>query len=143
VPKDRHGPLGAEVVGVGIGTVVAGILVHAEAKDRAWGDSLVLLLIVAGVGLTLVGLLLYAGVPSPRRFAASRKRRKRARAILDDAAISYKGNEWGPVPLFTVDLRPAFEWTIDTHAYTEDEARNDPSVLRMVIGRLEEDEQRN
>lgn len=55
-----------------------------------------------------------------------------ASQIIAAATVTYKGNDWGPVPLYTVDLRPALNATIDVADYTADAARNDPGVFNIV-----------
>jgi hypothetical protein len=61
----------------------------------------------------------------------------RAIEILSSATITYKGNDWGPVPLWTIDLKDLFKTSIDVHAYTEAEVRRSPDAIRSVTEVLE------
>ena len=55
-------------------------------------------------------------------YEATFARETRAQQIIDAATVTYKGNDWGPVPLWTVEL-PTLNASVDIHAFTEAEAR--------------------
>lgn len=55
-------------------------------------------------------------------YEAISARETRAQQIIDAATVTYKGNDWGPVPLWTVEL-PTLNASVDIHAFTEAEAR--------------------
>jgi hypothetical protein len=44
-------------------------------------------------------------------------------AALASASVTYVGADWGPVPIWRIDLRPAVNETIDVHAFTAEDAR--------------------
>ena len=67
----------------------------------------------------------------------SRASRRRAGEILATASVSFKGRDWGPVPLWTVDLVDPLNMSCDVHAYTEEEARRDRGLLDLVAERIE------
>jgi len=57
-----------------------------------------------------------------------------AQTIIDSATVTYRGNSWGPVPLYTVDLRPGINMTVDVAANSEADAR--AAVLPVVAAAL-------
>jgi hypothetical protein len=94
---------------------------------------------VGAVGCVLVaaaGLVMYLG-SHPRRH--QRRDRKRASEIISSASVTFKGHEWGPVPLWTIDLVEPLNMSIDVHAYSETEARRDSAAIGIVAERLRTD----
>lgn len=82
--------------------------------------------------LTVLFALAVPTVGSADAPAGAQQFATQAQQIIAAATVTYKGDDWGPVPLYTVDLRPALNATIDVADYTADAARNDPGVLSIV-----------
>lgn len=59
-----------------------------------------------------------------------------AEDFLAAQPVTYVGADWGPVPIYRVDLRPAINETIDVAANTPAEARQDTSVVSMTRSAL-------
>ncbi len=91
-----------------------------------------------GIFLIVVGVLLWIGGLAAHRWNTrdpNRKTRERhAHQIIEAATVTYVGADWGPVPLRRVDLLQSLNSTIDVHAHTESQAREDayPAVLRQL-----------
>jgi hypothetical protein len=117
--------------------MVAGIRIKATS-DREWVDPFVLGLLIVGGLLLACGLLVLYPYATRAVGPKARRRRTRARELLAAAPIRYKGNDWGSVPLWTIDLVEPLNKTIDVHAFTEEEARRDKVVRQDIVRTLEE-----
>lgn len=92
-----------------------------------------------GIGLIALGAAWWIGwsvLARYRKRDPNRQARERqARQIVTAATVTYRGTDWGD-PLFMVEL-PTLNASIDTHAFTEEEAREAvvPHVVRMLRDR--------
>lgn len=77
------------------------------------------------VGLALA-LNALAGSPLDDQYGTQ------AQALLASAPVTYRGTNWGPVPIYEIDLRPTVNETVDIAAADEASARADSTVVSIV-----------
>lgn len=87
--------------------------------------------IVAAATLGALGFTLTPATAAPVPQAAAQFA-PQAQVIVAALPVGYVGADWGPVPIWRVDLRPFANWTIDVAAPDAATARADPFVLGAV-----------
>lgn len=86
--------------------------------------------------LSTVSVLAFAGTAAADQTNDIAQFDAQAQSLIASAPIIYRGTDWGPTPLWTVDLTSTLQTTIDVADTTADQVRNDQGLIDNVATML-------